>query len=167
MGWKKQLAEASKHHVARILRRPRMKSMSAPLHFDGFYYSGPATSEDWHAGVRMHRIRFHYTRYYANGDWLRCYRDNEFDFWDFTESVTPELFADAKKDLAPRIADADPLCTAGSYAIDGDVVTEVFAPAWTGGQTWVSRYKILDDRLLPLASDEPDGVLLFQPKPIT
>jgi hypothetical protein len=85
--------------------------MPAQLHFDGFYYSGPVPWEDWHAGIRMHGTRFHYIRYYANGNWLGCYRDHDFDFWRFTESVTHELFADAKRDRAPRIADAD-LCVA-------------------------------------------------------
>src|SRR5687768_12964272 len=118
----------------------------AQVHFDGFYFSGPVRWEDWHAGVRMHGIHFHYMRYYANRDWLGCYRDHEFDFWRFTETITPELFADAKRDCAPRIGDADPLCTAGSYTIVGDVLTKVFAPDWTGGKTWVSKYQILDDR---------------------
>src|SRR4051812_44487680 len=133
--------------------------MPVQLHFDGFYYSGPVPWEDWHAGVRMHGTRFHYTRYYSNGDWLGCYRDHDFDFWKFTESVTRELFADAKRDRAPRIADADPLCTAGSFTIDGDILTKVLAPDWTGGMTWESKYQILDDRLLLTNPDGSIGAL--------
>lgn len=71
--------------------------MSSLLHFHGFYATGPSEWEEWHAGVRMHGIRYHYTRYYRNGDWIHCYRDHEFDFWAFTETVTPELMARAKQ----------------------------------------------------------------------
>ena len=141
--------------------------MPALLHFDGFYYSGPVRWEDWHAGVRMHGIRFHYKRYYANGDWLGCYRDHDFDFWKFTESITRELFADAKRDDAPRIADADPLCTAGSFTIDGNFLTEVLAPDWTGGMTWEFKHQILDDRLLLTRPDGSIHALLFRPQPIS
>ena len=139
--------------------------MPTQLHFDGFYYSGRVPWEDWHAGVRMHGTCYHYTRYYANGNWLSCYRNQGFDFWGFTESITPELFADAKLDRAPRIEDSDPLCTAGSYKIVGDILTVVLAPDWTGGMTWESTYQILDDRLLVRNQGDSVSAMLFRPQP--
>ncbi|MCA9176530.1 MAG: hypothetical protein KDB14_18710 [Planctomycetales bacterium] len=135
----------------------------AQLHFDGYYEMGPVAWEDWHAGVRMHGVRFHYTRYYPDGVWLSCYRDREFPFWEFTESVTPELLAAAKVDRAPRIGEGDPLCTAGAYVIEDDWLNKVFEPAWTGGMTWESKYRIVDDRLLVPNPDGPDGAWLFRP----
>jgi hypothetical protein len=142
-----------------------MTNMSAQVHFDGFYYTGPVPWEDWHAGVRMHGVHYHYMRYYPNGDWLHCYRSKEFDFWPFTASITPQLFADAKLDRAPRIADADPLCTAGTYFIDGDLLTEVFAPDWTGGLTWEFKRQIIEDRLVGPNPNHAGRAWLFQPKP--
>ena len=139
----------------------------ASIHFDGYYFSGPIEWEDWHAGVRMHGINYHYTRYYPDGQWLHCYRDHDFAFWEFTQSVTPELFADAKRDAAPRIGDADPLCTAGEYSIAGDILTRVLAPDWTVGQTWETQYRILDDRLVVPDCDGKTAALLFKPKPLT
>lgn len=138
--------------------------MTAQLHFDGFYYDGPAEWEDWHAGVRMHGTRFHFTRYYATGDYLYCYRDHEFDFWEFTQSVTPELFADAKRDRAPRIGDGDPLCTAGTYSIEGDILTRALAPDWTGDMSWESQCQILEDRLILLTPNGAGSVSHFQPR---
>jgi hypothetical protein len=136
------------------------------LHFDGYYSSGPEPWENWHAGIRMHGIHFYYTRYYSTGEWLGCYRDRAFEFWPFTESITPQLFADAKRDCAPRISDADPLCTAGTYTIVGDILTKVLAPDWTGGMTWESTYQILDDRLLIRNKDGLTATQLFHPKPL-
>lgn len=124
------------------------------LRFDGYYATGPVEWEDWHAGVRMHGIRFHFRRFYPNGEWLHCYRDEDFAFWEFTEAITPDLLADAKLDRAPRIEDADPLCDAGHYTVQNDVVTCVLAPDWTGGETWEFRYRIAGDRLVPA---EPIG----------
>ena len=142
-----------------------MTHLPSQLHFDGFYQTGPAPWEDWHAGVRMHGIRYHYRRYYPSGDWVSCYRNNEFDFWAFTESMTLQLLVDAKRDRAPRIADADPLCTAGSYSIDGDLLTEVLAPASAAGLTWDFKRQILDDRLVDTNDNVSGRVWLFQPKP--
>jgi hypothetical protein len=137
--------------------------MSSQLHLDGFYQTGPVPWQDWHAGVRMHGVHFHYARYYPNGEWLRCYRDDEFEFWAFTESVTPDLLADGKRDRAPRIADADPLFTAGMYSIDGGILTEKFAPDWTSGTTWEWRYRILDDRLVGEGPETAPVAWLFHP----
>ncbi|MBI1248262.1 hypothetical protein GC197_10550 [bacterium] len=145
----------------------RAQSMDINLLFDGYYYTGPREWEDWHAGVRMHGIRFSYIRYYPDGTWLSCYRDHEFAFWEFSESLSRELFADAMRDRAPRIADADPLCTAGKYSIDHDILTETLAPDWTGGQTWNSRYRILVDRLVSVDDDASAVAWLFQPQPIS
>lgn len=140
--------------------------MSHQLHFDGYYHHGPVAWEDWHAGVRMHGVQYHYTRYYPDGSWLGCYRDQEFDFWEFTESVTPELFADAKRGRAPRIADAEPLCTAGPYAVDGDILIKVLE-APDGDMRWELKYRILDDRLVVVSSDGANRAELFQPKPLS
>ena len=136
------------------------------LHFDGYYFTGPVAWEDWHAGVRMHGVYFHYTRYYPNGEYLSCYRDFDFVvFWEFSESVTPELFANAKRDHVPRIGDADPLCSAGDYSVADGILTETFAPDWTGGQSWQSQFRILDDRLEKINGDGPSFSILFKPKP--
>lgn len=140
--------------------------MPAQLHFDGFYATGPIPWEDWHAGVRMHGTHFHYSRYYPSGEWLRCCRDNSFDFWSFSESVTSRLLADAKRDRAPRIGDADPLCTAGSYTIVGDILSVDFSPESAGGMAWQWQYLILDDRLVGKSSNVSKGVWLFHPKPL-
>jgi hypothetical protein len=142
--------------------------MAAQLHFDGYYCFGPVAWQDWHAGVRMHGVQFHYTRYYADGSWLGCFRDHEFDFWEFAESVTPELFAKAKRGSAPRTADADPLCTAGFYDVDGDILTKVLEPSdWAGGMSWEFKYRILDDRLVSTNSDGSDRAELFRPKQLS
>ena len=123
-------------------------TMTAKLRFDGFYYSGPIAWEEWHAGVRMHGVRHHYYRYYPNGDWIHCYRDMAFDFWDFTESVTAELLTLAKSDRAPRVGDQDPLCTAGEYTIDKGILHEIFSPTWVPGKTFKMKVEVLEDGIL-------------------
>lgn len=152
-------ANSRRSSAYRIRKR---KPMAAELHFDGFYHTGPAPWEDWHAGVRMHAIRFHYLRFYPNGDWLLCYRDHEFDFWEFTETIAQEVVERAKRDSAPRMADADPLCIAGSYKVDDGNITTLFAPDWTGGMTWEMCYRIRQDHLISGAPGDQQTVWSFQ-----
>lgn len=139
--------------------------MTSELLFDGFYYSGPVEWEEWHAGVRMHGVRFHYCRYYQNGDWLHSYRDQAFDFWAFTESVTPELLALAKRGQAPQVGDADPLCTAGTYTIDNNTVLTVFSPDWAGKRMWESRREIQERRLGAVDSKKASYAFFFEQRP--
>lgn len=114
--------------------------MTFALRFNGFYATGPLEWEEWHAGVRMHEVRYHYLRYYRNGDWIHCYRDQPFEFWAFTETVTPKLLTLAKQGRAPKIGDDDPLCKAGQYTLDGDTLQEFFIPLYAGGQVFkISR----------------------------
>lgn len=130
------------------------------LRFDGLYFSGPREWEDWHAGVLMHGIHCHYFRYYPNRDWVHCYRDAEFDFWQFTKSVTPELFALAKNGRAPRIGDGDELLKAGTYTLENCILVETFAPDWTGKTKWETHREVRDGELLG-----PNGsTLLFEPR---
>jgi hypothetical protein len=133
-------------------------AMAATICADGFYQTGPKEWEEWHAGIRMYGIHFYYIRFYANGDWLRCYRDHAFDFWGFTETVMPELFALAKRDMAPKIGDYDPLCTAGTYTITDDIVTLRFMPRGIPGRLLETHFEIEEDRLVRSA-----GVFLFSP----
>lgn len=122
--------------------------MKPELQFDGFYTPGPTEWEEWHAGVRMHEIHFHYARYYANGDWISCYRHHEFDFWQFTENMTPDMFTRAKQDRAPRNSDGDPLCIAGEFKQIGETVFQTVTPSLLGGQTRTSRRTVLIDGLV-------------------
>ena len=135
----------------------------ASILLDGYYATGPTESEDWYGGVRVVETVFHYLRFYDDGRYLHCYRDHDFAFWDFAESITADLFADAMRDRAPRIGDSDPMCLAGTFSVADQIVTRVLAPDWTGGETWRWQYQIHDDRLAPLDSDA--DVMLFCPKP--
>ena len=142
-----------------------MSDSPARLRFDGHYASGPVTWEEWHAGVRMQGTRYHYTRYYQNGDWVGCYRDHDFDFWAFTESMTPELLADAKQDRAPRIGDYDPLCTAGVYHISGDTVSRTLTPHGFGGMAFTFKCRISGDRVLVPIEDGSEQAWPFHAMP--
>ena len=101
----------------------------------------------------MHGTHYHFIRFYPNGDWLACYRDHDFDFWQFTEQVTEELFAAAKQDRAPRIGDADPLCTAGAYTVEDGHVFQKLVAYWAGGFEWTSCYRLTRDGLVQVDKD--------------
>jgi hypothetical protein len=130
-----------------------MMNSDSGLRTDGYYCTGPAPWEEWHAGVRMHGIRYHFIRFYANGDWLGCCRDHGFDFWHFTEQVTEELFAAAKRDCAPRIGDEDPLCTAGVYTIEDGHVLRKLVASWAGRFEWTFYYRLTRDGLVQVDKD--------------
>lgn len=147
------------------LRLRKTPTASALVLVDGFYASGSQEWEEWHAGVRMHGIRFHYVRYYSNGDWISCYRDSPFDFWAFTESVTDDLLALAKRGCAPQIGDGDPSCSAGTFKVDKYTLIESFSPDILGGRTLHSNRKIADRKLTSVNRGEKTFILHFSPRP--
>ncbi len=121
--------------------------MTDRLLFDGFYASERTEREEWHAGVCMRFVEWHYYRYFPNGDWISCYRPHPFDFWAFTEAVTPELLALAKRGNAPLIGDDDPLLWAGTYTIDDDILTENFTPDLIGGGSILTKRAIRERKV--------------------
>jgi len=133
--------------------------------YDGFYASGPIEWEEWHAGVRMYGVRFHYMRYYSDGDWISCYRDHPFDFWAFTESVSSELLALAKRGRAPQVGDCDPSCFAGRFTVDKDTLIEFFSPDMLGGRIQSSARKISEQRLVSVNEGRITFFLYFSPRP--
>ncbi|MDP1977202.1 hypothetical protein [Undibacterium sp.] len=139
--------------------------MTAKLLFDGFYASGPREWEEWHAGVRMHGVRFHYIRYYAIGNWISCYRDHAFDFWTFTENVTDNLWDLAKHGRAPEVGDCDPSCFAGTFTIDKDVLIESFSPDMFGGRTQSWKRTIAETELISINQGDVPFMLQFSPRP--
>lgn len=141
--------------------------MTAKLLFDGFYASGPREWEEWHAGVRMHGVRFRYMRYYVNGDWMSCYRDHPFDFWVFTEAVTDDLFALAKRGRAPLVGDCDPSCSAGTFTVEKDTLIETIFPDMLGGHIQNWNRKIVETELISIDQGEVTLILQFSPRPGT
>jgi hypothetical protein len=137
--------------------------MTAKLLFDGHYYSGPQKWTEWHAGVQMGGVSFYYWRFYESGDWISCYRSKDIPFWQFSQSVSQELFELARRGCSPRIEDADPLCTAGSYTIKGDLLTTSFIPEIGDGHVWQTTYRIHLDRLV--FAENARAALLFKPAP--
>lgn len=135
--------------------------------YDGFYASGPRKWEEWHAGVRMHGVRFYYMRYYANGDWVYSYRDQPFDFWAFTEAMTPDLLALAKRGSAPMIGDYDPSCSAGTFTIHRDTLFESSSFEILRGQTRIYRRTIKGEKLVSVDSKDKPLVLKFYSQPAT
>ena len=133
--------------------------------FDGFYASGAREWEEWHAGVRMHGVRFHYMRYYANGDWISCYRDHPFDFWAFTETVTDDLWGLAKRGLAPHVGDCDPSCSAGTFMVDKDNLIESFSPDVLDGRTRSWNRTIAERKLTSFNDGKKAFILEFSPRP--
>ncbi|MFZ6760668.1 hypothetical protein ACO0K9_25965 [Undibacterium sp. Ji50W] len=133
--------------------------------YDGFYASGPRDWEEWHAGVRMYGVRFHYVRYYANGDWISCYRDQAFDFWAFTETATDDLLELAKRGRAPHVGDCDPSCSAGRFTVDKDTLTEFFAPDILGGRIRSWNRTIAERKLISFNDGKIKFILLFSPRP--
>lgn len=118
---------------------PEEKSLPEQLHTHGYYVSAAVKSEDWHAGVLMHFIDWHYVRYYPDGEWISCYRSQPFDFWQFTESLTPELLALAKRGKLRNTGDQNPLCWAGIYTINHGELIETFTPEFMAGKSRVTE----------------------------
>lgn len=140
---------------------PRPSLTTGLLSFDGFYATNPHQWEEWHAGVRMHGVRFHYVRYYPCGDWISCYRDHPFDFWAFTEAATPELWALAKRGIAPLIGDGDPSCQAGRFRIEGHTVIHLSKPDMLGGSVHEWRQTIEAQQLVGADGSGAPYVLRF------
>lgn len=135
------------------------------IHFDGFYFSRSIPWEDWHAGVRLHGERIHYRRYYPNRIWLGAYRDNTFDFWSDSEKLDTNSVDAIRRGRGPCDEEANPLWIAGTYEIADEELIQSLAPESGGGYEWVTKYMIMDDRVVgPLEGKNP-MTLLFKPAP--
>ena len=118
------------------------------LRFDGHYATGPEPGDDWHAGVRMHGTHFHYVRFFGDATWLGCYRNEAFFFWEFTESISEDLYVDALNGKARQDSNGDPILQGGQWTQTNDRVTKILEPHWSGGQKWEFGFQIHPDRLI-------------------
>ncbi|MFO0976450.1 MAG: hypothetical protein U0996_08635 [Planctomycetaceae bacterium] len=138
----------------------------ANIHFDGFYYSRPIAWEAWHAGVRMHGERAHFRRYYPNRIWLGAYCDNTFDFWSDSEQLDSNAIGTIQCGRGPIDKEANPLWIAGTYEIADEKLIQSLSPDSGGGYVWVTKYRIMDDRVVGPLEEENPMTLLFKPAPI-
>lgn len=135
------------------------------IHFDGFYYSRSVAWEDWHAGVRMHGERIHYRRFYPNHIWLGAYRDKPFDFWSDSEQLDLNAIGTIQSGFGPIGKDASPLWIAGTYEIADKELIQSLAPESGSGYVWVTKYTIMDDRVVEPLEGEYPMTLLFKLAP--
>ena len=114
----------------------------------------------------MHGERVHYRRYYPNRIWLGAYRDNTFDFWSDSELLDSNAIGTIQRGRGPTDKEANPLWIAGTYEIAEEKLIQSLAPDSGGGYVWVTRYKIMEDRVVgPLEAGNPMS-LLFKPATI-
>lgn len=124
--------------------------MKSELRFHGFYATGPVPWEDWHAGVRMHGIHFHYMRFYSDGTWFSCYRDEPFAFWQFNESVGTEWkikLADGGG--AKQLPCGDLEFQAGNYVVAGDQLLLTERSKIAEDLKWEFAYHIRGTNVIP------------------
>jgi hypothetical protein len=143
------------------------------LRTDGFYHSGPVNWEDWHAGVHIQEIHYHYLRFYPNGNWICCHRYvHDFAFWEFTETLLPDAIEKGKRDGTGLIDNGLELFTAGSYVVQGDSLTTRFE--WrvplhpSGEQVFRTErsWQVLDRQIRAIGRKIDSLVLYFaMPKP--
>lgn len=135
------------------------------VHFDGYYCSRPVPWEDWHAGVRMHGERLHYRRFFPDGIWLGACREFPFAFWEGSEQLDTLAMESIKRGHGPRDSDANPLWVAGTYQEASGELVQSLCPDAGGGHVWVSRFIVLDDRIVGPNTAPNPLVLLFRPAP--
>jgi hypothetical protein len=93
---------------------------------DGYYY-GAVEWEDWHAGVHMRELHYHFWRFYPNGNWVCCHRyEPNFAFWPFTDDLSVDDIEKATRDGTHLIEGGLQLFVAGTYIVEGDIVTTCF-----------------------------------------
>lgn len=142
-----------------------------PVRTDGFYYSGPIQWEEWHAGVRMREVQYHFWRFYPDGNWVCCHRcTSEFDFWRFTETLGKDTIERAKVEGTRQIEDGLELFRVGTYSIESGILMTAFE--WrvplhpSGHQVFHTqmRWRILGDSLVPLQESDRDPLrFMLQP----
>jgi hypothetical protein len=137
---------------------------------DGFYRSGPVNWKDWHAGVHMQEIHYHFWRFYLNGNWVCCHRyAPDFAFWAFTESLLPNAIEKGRRDGTPLIEGGLQLFIAGTYLVEGHFLTTRFE--WriplhpSGEQVFRSEenWRVLGKKLCVIGDSAQSDDLYFVP----
>lgn len=111
----------------------------------------------------MHGESFHFRRYFPNDLWLGAYRDQPFDFWADSEELDSDTIDSIRRGLGPTDKEANPLWIAGSYEISDEKLIQSLAPDCVGGYVWVSKYTIMDDRIVGPLGEKNAMTLLFKP----
>ena len=114
----------------------------------------------------MHGERVHHRRYYPNRIWLGAYRDSSFDFWSDSEQLDSDAILAIQRGHGPKDKEANPLWIAGTYETTDDKLIQSLGPESGDGYVWVTKYIIMDDRIVGPFDNKNPMTLLFKPAPI-
>lgn len=113
----------------------------------------------------MRGEQVHFRRYYPNRIWLGAYRGNTFDFWTESEQLDSNAIGTIQSGNGPIDKEANPLWIAGTYEIANGKLFQSLAPDSGGGYIWITRYMIMNDRIVGPFDEEIPMTLLFKPAP--